>query len=62
MSPKKKDRYQTVKELLGDVAKCSMSQSSKNEETVCEVPVINDGGYWGYYETIEGEAEYGQKK
>lgn len=62
MSPKKKDRYQTVKELLGDVAKCSMSQSSKNEETVCEVPVINDGGYWGYYETIEGEAEYGTEK
>ena len=62
MSPKKKDRYQTVKELLGDVAKCSMSQSSKNKETVCEVPVINDGGYWGYYETIEGEAEYGTEK
>ena len=62
MSPKKKDWYQTVKELLGDVAKCSMSQSSKNKETVCEVPVINDGGYWGYYETIEGEAEYGTEK
>ena len=62
MSPKKKDRYQTVKELLGDVAKCSISQSSKNKETVCEVPVINDGGDWGYYKTIEGEAEYGTEK
>lgn len=62
MSPKKKDRYQTVKELLGDVAKCSMSQSSKNKETVCEVLVIDDGGDWGYYKTIEGEAEYGTEK
>lgn len=62
MSPKKKDRYQTVKELLDDVAKCSMSQSSINKEIVCEVPVINDGGDWGYYETIEGEAEYGTEK
>lgn len=62
MSPKKKGRYQTVKELLDDVAKCSISQYSKNKETVCEVPVINDGGYWGYYETIEGEAEYGTEK
>ncbi len=62
MSPKKKDRYQTIKEFLDDVAKCSISQSSKNKETVCEVPVINDDGDWGYYETIKGEAEYGTEE
>lgn len=62
MTPIKKMRYQDVREMITAVSACEKNYSSnhvKNNSDANEVPVISDGGDWGFYETIEGGTEYG---
>ncbi len=70
MSPMKKDRYQSVKELSCDldVVRLEEQEADANEQGVhvdddevyvCEVPVLYDDKYWGEYVVEIGEAEYG---
>lgn len=65
MAPLKKERYQSIGELLKAISFCSknkINQRASEETIVCEVPILNDGGDWGCYDTIEGENEYGTAK
>lgn len=65
MAPLKKERYQSVNELLKAVSLCKenkFNQRVAEETIVCEVPIHNDDGDWGCYDTIEGENEYGTAK
>lgn len=65
MAPLKKERYQSVNELLKAVSLCTenkFNQRAAEETIVCEVPILNDDGDWGCYDTIEGENEYGTAK
>ena len=63
MAPIKKERYQTVDELLKALSACSKVHNSKepmNDDSISVVPIMDDdGGDWGFYETVEGEREYG---
>lgn len=65
MAPLKKERYQSVNELLKAVSLCKenkFNQRAAEETIVCEVPILNDDGDWGCYDTIEDENEYGTAK
>lgn len=63
MAPIKKERYQTVDELLKALSACSKVYNNKepmNDDSISVVPIMDDdGGDWGFYETVEGEREYG---
>ena len=53
MKPMKKIRYQSVDDLLQAVNECSkkeMHNKPAEDTVVCEVPVLNDGGDWGFYD------------
>lgn len=63
MAPIKKERYQTVDELLKVLSTCSKNENCKkpiDDNYTGGVPILDDdGGDWGFYETVEGESEYG---
>ena len=56
MAPLKKERYQSVNELLKAVSLCTenkFNQRAAEETIVCEVPILNDGGDWGFTDDYE---------
>lgn len=56
MAPLKKKRYQSVNELLKAVSLCienKFNQRAAEETIVCEVPILNDGGDWGFTDDYE---------
>jgi len=56
MAPLKKERYQSVNELLKAVSLCTenkFNQRAAEETIVCEVPILNDGGDWGFTDEYE---------
>lgn len=56
MAPLKKERYQSVNELLKAVSLCKenkFNQRTAEETIVCEVPILNDDGDWGFTDDYE---------
>ena len=56
MAPLKKERYQSVNELLKAVSLCTenkFNQRAAEETIVCEVPILKDGGDWGFTDDYE---------